>query len=86
MKNDVPIIGEPKPECTFCGGPYAEAIHPKAGKVMAPVCNCARPVFIGDLKKLKEHLEPLTGPCTTGQMVDLLLSILEGAAKKDRGQ
>ena len=85
MKNDVPIIGEPKPKCTFCGGPYAEAVHPKIGNVQAPVCNCARPVFIGDLKKLKEHLKPLTGACTTGQLVDLLISILDKAANKDRG-
>lgn len=83
MKNDIPCIGQKKPTCTFCGGPYAEAVHPKMGKVMAPACNCSRPIHLGDLKLFAvgmEHDDP-----AVRDFVKEFIDVLEIRAKSERG-
>ena len=86
MKNEIPIIGKKKPTCSFCGGSYAEINHPTMGKVMAPTCNCMRPVHLGDLKQLQKNLEALKDKIDGRKLLDVMVSQIDGSAQRERGQ
>ncbi len=83
MEKNIPCIGQHKPPGPFCGGPFAEAVHPKMGKVMAPVCNCPRPVHLGDLKLFEKSLEK-DSPLLSSVLKEFI-EFLEDRAKSERG-
>jgi len=87
MNNDIPIIGEEKPKCSYCETEFVLMDHPQAGKMLAPPCDCLRPVLVGDINELVNTLLPFkSDQITSKRLLQALTAILEGRAKRERGQ
>lgn len=58
-ENGLPIIGQTKVrQCTYCEKDFKSHVNPidPNSLITAPVCNCFRPVFIGDLTAIQDNL------------------------------